>query len=256
MFTKRIVITLDHDGPIVPYDAFVTVMQESVDLLRAVDCAKAGTSRPNMRWGISAVSMHSPIQVTLESSALGDREVDAVAPFLQDISRLERGERPLYFNPEMQSRAKKLVSVLGRGIRAIRFNSNGLEVKPTQRVAARVDELTERYFEIGSIEGRLDVLSVHGRDSITVWDARWHCAVKCLVSEAQLREAKDLLGHRVSVRGRIKCEHKRPKEVVDVFGMQSLGDSSSLPQAEDVAPVDLTGGQEPADYLRGTGDDE
>jgi hypothetical protein len=256
MLTKKLIITLDHDGHIVPYDAFATVMQESVDLLRGVDCVKAGTSRPNMRWGISAVSMHSPIQLTLEASALGDREVDAVDPFLEDMNRLERGDRPLYFNPEMQARAKRLVSVLNHGISAIRFNSDSLEVRPTQRVAARVDELTERYFEIGSIEGRLDVLSVHGRDSITVWDVRWRCPVRCMVSDAQLREAKDLLRQRVSVRGRIKCEHKRPKEIVDVFDIQPLGDASTLPQAEDIAPVDLTGGQEPADYLRGAGDDE
>lgn len=258
MLTKKLVITLDHDGPVVPFDAFVVVVQDTVAILRGMDCAQAGTPKPNMRWGISAVSMHSPIQLTLEPAALRaeGRVVDVIKLFVEDFNRLERGERPEYFSPDMQSLAKSIVTVLSQGIRAIRFNSDGQEAKPTLRVAARVDELTERYFEIGSIEGRLDVLSVHGEDCVKVWDARWGCAVKCRVSESQLEDSKALLRKRVSVRGRIRCEHKRPKEVVDVFDIRPLGDASTLPQAGDIAPVDLTGGREPADYLRGAEDDE
>ncbi|HUX02663.1 MAG TPA: hypothetical protein VMY35_17010 [Phycisphaerae bacterium] len=257
MPTRRLVITLEHDSPTVPVDAFLTVVQESVELLRDADRIKAGTFRTTMRWLISDASMHSPIQLTLEPSALKANEpiTDVIEPCLRDIDRLERGERPLLFSPDMQERAKQIVSVLGRGIRAIHFNSSGFEVTPTQRVAARVDELTERYFEVGSVEGRLEVLSVHGKDSVKVWDARWHCGVKCLVSDAQLQEATNLLGKRVSVRGRIRCEYRRPKEIVDVFEIRSLGETATLPQAEDFAPIDLTGGKEPADYLRGSDDD-
>jgi len=257
MLTKKLVITLDHDGPVVPFDAFVVVVQDTVEILRGMDCAQAGTPKPNIRWGISAASMHSPIQLTLEPAAqrAEGRVGDVIKLFVEDFNRLERGERPEYFSPDMQSRAKRIVTVLSHGIRAIRFNSDGQEAKPTLRVAARVDELTERYFEIGSIEGRLDVLSVHGKDSVKVWDVRWGIGVKCLVSETQLEDAKDLLGKRVWVRGRIKCEHKRPKEITDVFEIRAIGESSTLPQAEDFAPIDLTGGTEPADYLRGHDDD-
>jgi hypothetical protein len=211
-----------------------------------------------MRWGIVNVSMRSPIQLTLEPSQIqaDSRTIDVIEPFLDDLARLERGEKPQYFTPDLQARAKDVVSVLGHGIRSIRFNSNGHEARPTLRVAARVDELTERYYEIGSIEGRLEVISVHGGDAVMVYDARWRSRVKCLVSDAQLEQAKALLGKRVMVRGRIRCEYKRPKEVVDVFEIQPLGDSSGLPQVGDIAPVDLFGDSEPADYLRGEEDAE
>jgi hypothetical protein len=255
MPSKSLTIILEHDDPVVPFTAFITVAQEAVELLRGVDCAKAGTPKPNMSWDILDISMRSPIALTLQSRAFGNQDVEVVDPFLQDVDRLEKGELPKYLNPEMQIRLKKLVSVINHGIRGIRLNSDSLEVRPTLRIAAKVDELTNLYYEFWSIEGKLDVISVHGKDSITVWDARWHCAVKCLISDEKLSEAKDLLGQGVSVRGRIKCEYNRPKEVTDVLEIRSLGYRATLPQAEDIAPVDLTGGSEPADYLRGADDD-
>ncbi|MBE3039098.1 MAG: hypothetical protein IMZ62_09845 [Chloroflexi bacterium] len=260
MPSNRLTITLDHDGPTVALDSFLTVIMEAVSLLRGVDCIKANTPHPNTRWEISAVSMHSPIQCTLEGVGLkaDGPFVEIVDSFLLDVKRLEDGGKPEFFTPDMQDSAKRLVSVLGhRGVRGMRFNSDSLEAKPTLRVAARVEELADRYFEIGSIEGKLDVINVHGqRDSIKVYDARYGTAVVCRVSDTQLEEAKALLRKRVKVSGRIRCEHKRPKEVTDVFSIQPLGDSTALPQLEDIGPVDLTGGQEPADYLRGGGEDE
>jgi hypothetical protein len=258
MQTRKLLVTLEHEDHAVPFDAFAKVLVEAVEILRGLDCHMIGAPRVSMRWNIVNVSMHSPIQMTLEPSPIhtDGRTVDVIIPFLGDFERLERGEKPQYFTPDLQARAKLIVSVLGRGIRSIRFNSEGHEARPTLRVAARVDELTERYFEIGSIEGSLEIISVHGEDAVTVWDARWNSRVKCLVSDAQLEQAKGLLRKRVMVRGRIKCEYKRPKEVVDVFDIQPLADSSSLPQVEDIAPVDLFGDSEPADYLRGQEDAE
>jgi len=255
MPANRLTITVDHDGPAIALDSFLTVITEAVGLLRSMDCVKAKTPRPNMRWVISAISMHSPIQFTVEGIALKAEGplVEIVDPFMQDVTRLEAGGKPELFTPDMQDGAKRLVSVLGHhGIRGMRFNSDSMEVRPTQRIAARVDELADAYFEIGSIEGRLEVLSVHGQDCVKVWDARWGCGVRCLVSDSQLQEATFLLRKRVSVRGRIRHEHHRPKEVTDVFALIPLGEDAFADTGE---PINLSGDQEPADYLRGPEDE-
>jgi hypothetical protein len=104
--------------------------------------------------------------------------------------------------------------------------------------------------EVGSVEGLLEVISVHGQETIKVWDARFGIAVSCHVSSLQIEEAKQFLGRRVAVRGRILHEHNRPKEVIDVFDIRALLDKDA-PQIESFAPIDLMGGEEPADYLRG-----
>lgn len=134
------------------------------------------------------------------------------------------------------------------------FESDGAKAQPTQHLAAYVDADLKQYapyYEVGSVEGCLEIISVKDKDTVQVRDLRFGIDVMCNVSTIQLEEAKELLRKRVVIRGRIKYSRKRPRDMVDVFDIRELKDSKHAPQPEDIGRVDLTGDIDPVDYLRG-----
>jgi len=261
---QKLIIILGHDGKGVPFDAFETVTRTTVRLLRGLDFNTLTEEKPKItQWQISQISMQSPLHLMLEpvSVEISD-DRDLVGRFIEDINRLESNKRPKYFTPKMEQSAKIITRAFYNGINSIRFVSDDIEAKPTQHLAANVDEAMKQnapYFEVGAIEGYLEAISVHNRDTVQIWDSRFNIAVECNISEYQLKEAYEYLRPRiaegkkvrVAVRGNIKYKARRPKTVVDVYDIRMLRDSQHLPQPEDIGRVDLTGDIDPVDYLRG-----
>ena len=259
MQNQRITITIEHSDKNIPFKSFMSVTSKAVSLLEGVDRESTLEHNLSAEWRISQVSMHSPLQLTLEAAPVVQDEMKIVRniakPFIEDINRLEKGERPRIFTPNMERRARALVGVLSAdGISAIKFESDGTKAQPTQHLAAYVDVDLKQYapyYEVGSIEGCLEIISVKGKDTVQIQDLRFGIEVTCNVSAIQLEEAKELLRKRVVIRGRVKYSRKRPQVVVDVFDIRELKDSNHAPQPEDIGRIDLTGDIDPVDYLRG-----
>jgi len=259
MQNQRITITIKHSDKNIPLKSFISITSRTVSLLEGVDRESSPEHNLSAEWRISQVSMHSPLQLTLEAASIVQDEKmiirNIAKPFIEDINRLERGERPKIFTPNMERRAKSMVAILSLdGVSAIQFESDGAEAKPTQHLAAYVDADLKQYapyYEVGSVEGRLEIISVKGKDTVQLQDFRSGIEVTCNVSAIQLEEAKELLRKRVVVRGRVKYIRKRPQVIVDVFDIRELKDSKHAPQPEDIGRVDLTGEIDPVDYLRG-----
>ena len=226
MGTRELEIVIEHDGPTVPFDSFVAIARHTVWLLRTIDKTLTGEPTETAKWAISRISMASPLHMALTAVPARGNVVprDCITPFIEDWNRLDRGEPPALFTPAMQRKAQELVGrYRAGGVRSVHFRSGSIEASPTQRVAAYVTELYDVYTEVGSIEGKLDVIDVHGHEEVKVWDDRYGRAVSCHVTALQIEKAKELLGKRVSVQGCIRCERRRPVEVVDVFEIAGLG---------------------------------
>lgn len=250
---------MEHSDKNIPFKSFMSVTSKAVSLLHGIDRESSPEHNLSAEWRISQISMHSPLCLTLEAAPITQDEKaltrNIVKPFIEDINRLEKGERPKLFTPNMERRAKSLVGVLSfDGVSSIRFESDGVKAEPTQHLAAYVDEDLRQYapyYEVGSVEGRLEIISVKGKDTVQVRDLRFGVEVTCNVTAIQLEEAKELLRKRVVIRGRVKYSRKRPQIVVDVFDIRELKDSKNAPQPEDIGRLDLTGDIDPVDYLRG-----
>jgi hypothetical protein len=252
MASQKLTLVIEHDTKAIPVESFISVVENTVDLLKCMDIQQSADHKVTSEWRISKVTMRSPLHITFESVPIADRvPSNIVSPFVKDIDRLERGRRPQWFTGAMEDTAKEMVAVYSKGIRNIRFVADHFKATPTARLAEHVDAAASQHFEIGSVEGRLDVINVHKGQKIRIWDDRFGIAVKCNVSTQQLEDAKIYLGTRVSIRGRIKYRRNRPHVVVDVFDIRQLLGSNRAPQPEDIGPVDLTGGMDPIEYLRG-----
>lgn len=255
MDSKGLVIIYEHTGEVVAPKTLITLIDKSTAILRGTDRALGGTetAKLSVLWRITDIHMHSPLHITYRGSQLVKsrpmRPAEQAA--VEDFARLQRGEKPRYFTPRMQDDAKELLAVAFKEGGRMRFMFGDKESCVDSQVITNITTLARPYHEVGSIEGRLEVIDVHKREAVKVWDVRFNIPVTCIVSDVQIEQAKLLLKHRVRVRGRILHEHGRPKEVSDVFDIRQLGGADKLARIEDIAPVDLTGGREPADYLRG-----
>lgn len=133
------------------------------------------------------------------------------------------------------------------------------KVGPTKQFIEAIDDfkpMSTTYREVGSVEGSLEIASVHGADHIKVWDRRFGTPVDCMVSPRQFNEALGYLSKRsnVAVRGLIHFANRRPDRIENVFDIRELPGASGRVSIDSIRPVDLTGGAEPADYLRGDDD--
>ena len=260
MTQNSLTIRMEEEGLGLPFDAFADVVFQTIHALRGIDRGMSSEHSLSAKWVISYASMNSPLTLTLTAlpakHGVGIR--DAVSCFLEDTGRLEQGLAARHLTPGQQNWAKKIGGALNKGIKSLTFSSNGTTIEVTQRIAAAVAQLgSATTYEIGSVEGRLEVISVHGgRDMVKVWDNRWNVVVECFVSDAQLADSKSALRHRVVVRGQIQYKGGRPRAITDVYDIYAIPDDSELPKVEDLEPIDLFGETEPAVYLRGMTDDD
>ena len=126
MQSQKITITIEHGDKNIPFKSFMSITSKAVSLLQGVDRESSLEHNLSAEWRISRVSMHSPLQLTLEAAPMVQDEKaitkNITKSFIEDINRLERGERPKIFTPNMERRAKALVGVLSvDGVSSIKF---------------------------------------------------------------------------------------------------------------------------------------
>jgi len=90
---------------------------------------------------------------------------EVVGTVLNGLRKLEAGveERPQHFPDQSLYAARRLVSMLNDGITRITLRAGDQVIELSQRVQATVDALVRGVSEVlGSLEGRLEGLTVHG----------------------------------------------------------------------------------------------
>jgi hypothetical protein len=119
----------------------------------------------------------------------------------------------------------------------------------------RVATKARKYKDVGTVEGRLEEISVHGMPETSplfrIWDPiplPGHY-VKCVISEDRLPQVKDWLGQRVSVSGPIQYQNHKPI-LIEVQNIRRLRTQAELPQIETMKPIDITGDLSPEEYIR------
>ena len=251
MTEQKLTISIEEKNTGLPFEAFANIVTQTVRLLRDIDCALAADHKPTVRWQVGKVSKNSPMEFVLEGRRTGHQESDPVGHFIRDAVRLESGQAAQVLTFSQQLRVRTIVSNLRR-INGLVFRSNGTSLTATPRIATTIGESFGEHFEVGSVEGHLDLINVHGQcDVVKVWDRRWNMPVECCVSEQQLVNAVASLGHRVLIRGRILYRGKYPTKITDVFAITVLASEDKLPNPDTMEPINLFGDTEPSDYLRG-----
>ena len=256
MDQDRLTIRMTGKGEFISLASFLSVAESTLELLKDIDASISGSRRGSVEWRIADVSLNSPLTLTVfadtQNGTNAGREVIEVCTY--GLRQVERSADviPAYFSNEALEHAKKIVAPLNDDVeRVALIGPSGDTVTPSQRLAANVDDLLPKeHDELGSVEGKLETLSIHGGTTFAIWEVLTGARVECRFPPEMLDEAHAAFRHRVSVSGRIRYSRTGRPLSIRVEHIRILRSSSELPQARDLEGIDITGGIDPAEYVR------
>lgn len=112
-------------------------------------------------------------------------------------------QRPEGFNDAALRSLRRAAALSGKSLRVSLSSGHGEgeAIALDSDVVTQIDSwLAGRRDAIGSVEGKLDVISVHNRLRFTIYGGRGE-RIECLFNESLLPQVKGALGERVSIRG-------------------------------------------------------
>jgi hypothetical protein len=247
-------------GKTVPAADFVSAIQHTLAALGEIGGGLSDDAR-NVEWMISAVSMDSPLRVTLSPAAragTGYAAAGVVTKALVDAIRTAEGRAaapPRSVTYEALEHIRLAVSAVGHSVREMAFTAAGRRpVRATSAASAHLEQLIGRPVERRtSIQGRLEMISVHGRPMFNVYEPLRGARVPCYFSADQLLEqASAALScrRRVMVSGTAKFTRDGKIISMQAERMKVLREREELPQLADLEGIDITGGVNPTEYIR------
>lgn len=228
---------------------FDQVAHDVSSLIREVAGEVTGEGRDAVQWIIEDIRRESPLRLELAPRPATQRVppdlVERVATTITEgIAAIEeRPERPRYFNDAALDRAKDLSSRLGEEVLAVRFRSRNGEISEpvavTKRVAVNVDEIVgPRREQFGSVEGKLEGLTVHGRRIFYVWETLTNRRVECIFSDRiPLEDVLAAFSRRVSVRGLIRLRKTGEKLSIEARELFVFPPEEELPSIEEIEGI-------------------
>ena len=233
---------------------FIKSLERINRLLRDVDHA-IYRSKGERRWVISSLHASSPT-VTLRS-VLGDSEaVDALADGLRSVT-IGTDQPPRYFTEQALQDLHKM-----KGLFRGKDRAKSIVVSVGSRQAATIRQdigekagriLAAGYHNIGSLQGTLEAINVHGALTVTIWDRVSRAPVRCNIprSDKWVSSVKDLLEKRVIVTGTIHYfVNGVPRSISNVVEIADATPDPSLPKAEFGSIPDSEAARAPAEFLR------
>lgn len=228
----------------VALQSFVTASSNFLGLLREIDQVVSGRYLGSLRWYISALHSNGGLSVEVYSRlkpAQPKKQVDpdlskhvAVSLVTGFENVQERGISPPYLSHVGLGRLGNMLDVMARnGVKGYRTTDleTGQSVELSEKASDNMRSLLPiQRKTIGSVEGKLEAISIHNKKRFVVYDALTKKAINCDFNDkAMLDEVKDVLGARVLVSGIVHWNAKSEAKRVDVDKIRTLG-ASQLPR--------------------------
>ena len=234
---------------------FIKALENIHRLLRDVDYAVTH-ERTRRGWVISELSSSVPA-VTVRPLLGRTETVDAIANGLRMVTN-GATEPPEHFTEDALDDLR-LMRRLFRG----RDRARSIEVSIDNERAATIREdifqkvgtiLASGYSNLGSLEGRLEAINLHGPPTFTVWDRVSRAPVRCSFPNEPTwkQRVKDLLERRVFVKGQIRYfVNGVPRSVAAIEAIQDATPDPNLPKAGFGSIPDREAARDPVEFLRG-----
>lgn len=228
-------IRLELDAEFVPLATLVTAAGTLQTLVNEVSREVRGES---VQWTV-ALEKGSVVMPTKPQLPEAERRalVGAVAEGLSMVE--DRAERPPYFNDRALVQARALGNLSTDEI-PVRIRDGTNVVRLTKQTVAHVDQVTgSAQPRVGTVEGQLEAVDIHGRPQFVVWERLTGTRVECVadVEAISLDELREALGRRVAVRGRIRASKSGKKRRVDASELRVFPAEEDLPSADEVRGI-------------------
>jgi hypothetical protein len=262
-------LEIEGDPHRVELESFVRASANFLKMLTEIDQVMTGRYRGTLRWyiadlssGLNGLSVDVLSRLkpppkskpNLSTVDFSSRVAGSLVTGFEHVEKL--GISPPYLSTYGLSNLNNMLGILGRnGARAYRTTDleQGRTVELSQNAVETVRSLlpTKRK-TIGSVEGQLEAISIHGNKKFVVYDSLTKKAISCeFDSEEMLSKVKDDLGKRVLVSGLVHWNVQSEPKRVEVENIRVLGDGL-LPTTKDLSGAypDITEGMTTEEYIR------
>ena len=238
-------------------ELFVDAIRYSLEILGELDAAISLRRRGTLRWSLGVLSHASTAVVSLRAVPTEidvDFSPQVVASYLDGLELLDRdGGLPPLFSEAALEATKRLSRLTSDGRATLHLRQAERSVVIRERVAAAVDELIgQTYTAVGSIEGTLEMVTIHGPGYFRVYDAIQGWGVACYFQPDILQYVSNGIGHRVTVNGTVRSDRAGKPLSMRVSSLETFPEESELPTPAQIRGIahGMTEGLSAEDYLR------
>jgi hypothetical protein len=238
-----------------------------VQLLRELDVAISRHGHGSLQWYISGLSKNGSLGIEIRSEVrktkdekrpLKDVSVQVTQSLVTGFENIEElGISPPFLSEFGLEKLNGMMSLLHKN-GAKGFAATAVEQKRSVSVSDRAantlrDLLPPKRDIEGSVEGRLETISVHGQKRFVLYHSLTGKAVSCKIeSDSDLQKALQALGKKVWVAGTVSINVKSEPLSVKVREFRVLGSGRRLPTAAELTGSDphFTGDMGTDEYIR------
>jgi hypothetical protein len=246
---------------IAPETEFISyeLLEQSLSNIRrlVVDVDFAFTGEKIGRiWIVQDIRSSDPT-ITIRPMVDGSGVVDVIANGLAAIIHEDAYSPPVGYSIDALQDLRSM-DRLFRGrerLRFLRCKTNDQDIATIDTaVKPKVDRILHRgYWLLGSIEGHLDALNLHGATTFTIWDRVTGAPVRCYFAREDKERIKGLLEHRVLVAGLIRYfQNGTPHTISQITEIRDRGSKDDAPKVDfgSIPQGYITSGQDSVDYVK------
>lgn len=217
------------------------------NLLREVAASVSGGTKDTFRFVITEAKAGSlelavrPVvakkRVPPKIAKAAHRISKVITAGIRELSRQKRPRRPAYFTDEALESARELAEETLNAKTVTVSNGTGKAILMDRQVLQNIDELIGPQFEsIGTVEGKLEGVIIHGRRRFLIYDSLTGREVKCYFDENRLadRDVLGAFGQRVAATGTIASRRTGEKLSIEVRRLEVFPSDEPLPAPDQV----------------------
>jgi hypothetical protein len=241
---------------------FRSAIYKAFDLLREFDSALSGKPRGILGWYIYDLRAEGGLMIAVQSrltdSAIKKRFSDTgivvARTFVNGFEELEHeATTPPYLSESGMVHAQEMVNLIGKnGAKGFRVSAADKQVDITQATSENIQKLLPiKRTAIGSIEGKIEQISIHKDAKFIVYHAITNKAVTCQFhGDITLERVTRALGKRVHVWGTLLKNFKGETLRIKVEDFRIVGESSLIPKDQTFPEPEFTDADTTAELLR------
>ena len=152
----------------------------------------------------------------------------------------ERPSRPKHFSDTALIKLRDLARLTSPETPSVKVsNGTGSGITLSSRLVENVEAVLAPELEsIGTVEGRLEGLIIHGKSRFLIFDPLTQRQVICFMGgRVEWQGVRDALGRRVAATGRIHSRRSGEKVSIAVSRFEVLQEDAELPSAADVLGI-------------------
>lgn len=242
------------DAESVSIGLFLRTIEDIHRLIRDLDYSVT-REKGKRRWVIAALHASAPT-ITVKPLLDNDEIAETLVHGLKIVAA-GTTDPPEHFTEEILDdlrRMRRLFVGRDKANRVV-LSSNGSESAVIQEdIDQKADRILKGgYWNLGSVEGTLDAVNLHGSPSFTLWDRVSRSPVRCNFSKdaAWKERVKSLLEKRVLVVGRVNYfRNGIPRSVTGIENLEDMTPVPYLPKATFGSIPTPVVAESPAEFLK------